>query len=233
MLLLVYGQKRGNKKYGQWSEWSECSKLCGGGTRRMERPCLAASFRRCTEELVITEDCNTDSCKGPGLWGEWSEWSKCTASCSGGQRRRYRSCQGAEIGAEGCNTIPEEIENCNIFACPDEDACKDSLFDVAFLIEANALAGQQENEIKQFLKDLLSLYRPDISSSNAQICFVRFSSWPETMFKFNDLQSLNQALLGINEIKFYGKGADLNSGLSVINDFCFNTDNVSLSIINI
>jgi len=226
MFILVYGQKRGNKKYGQWSEWSECTKLCGGGNRRMERLCLSANFRRCTDPLVINENCNTEACSGPGLWGEWSEWSKCTATCSGGQRRRYRSCQGAEIGAEGCDSIPEEIDNCNTSPCPDEDPCKDSLFDVAFLVEANALAGQKETEIKSFLTDLLSFYRPDISSANAQICLVRFSSWPETMFKFNDLQSLNQALLGIDEIKFYGKGADLEQALAVVDDFCFNSDNV-------
>ena len=37
------------------------------------------------------EECNTEPCVGPGEWGEWSEWLKCTATCSGGQQRRFRA----------------------------------------------------------------------------------------------------------------------------------------------
>ena len=59
--------------------------------RRQERQCLAPNFRRCTEDLVIVEECNTEPCVGPGEWGEWSEWLKCTATCSGGQQRRFRA----------------------------------------------------------------------------------------------------------------------------------------------
>ena len=77
--------------------------------------------------MVIVEECNTDPCVGPGEWGEWSEWLKCTATCSGGQKRRFRGCVGGMVGlaGDGCDDGPaEEIENCNTEPCPDESPCE-------------------------------------------------------------------------------------------------------------
>ena len=71
--------------------WVGLSFGCKPENRRQERQCLASNFRRCTEDLVIVEECNTEPCVGPGEWGEWSEWLKCTATCSGGQQRRFRT----------------------------------------------------------------------------------------------------------------------------------------------
>ena len=137
-----------------------------------------------------------------------------------------RGCKGGDVGGEGCDDGPaEEIENCNTEPCPDESPCEDSLFDVAFLIEANAIAGQSAKEIKQFLVDLIALYQPGIAPEHARMCLVRFSSWPETLASFNDIVDLPTALLAIDAIKFYGKGADLESGLSTVNEWCFDKEN--------
>ena len=113
-----------------------------------------------------------------------------------------RGCKGGDVGDEGCDDGPaEEIENCNTQPCPDESTCEDSLFDVAFLIEANAIAAQSENEIKQFLIDLIALYQPGIAPEHARMCLVRFSSWPETLASFNDIVDLPTAILSIDAMK--------------------------------
>ena len=58
------------------------------------------------------------------------------------EKLNRRGCKGGDVGGEGCDDGPaEEIENCNTEPCPDESPCEDSLFDVAFLIEANAIGG--------------------------------------------------------------------------------------------
>lgn len=44
---------------GEWSEWSECTAECGGGTRFRTREC-AESAVEC--ETLEREDCNTDDC---------------------------------------------------------------------------------------------------------------------------------------------------------------------------
>ena len=35
-------------------------------------------------------------------WTEWGEWDKCTETCGGGQRNRYRTPIGGTIGSPGC-----------------------------------------------------------------------------------------------------------------------------------
>ena len=52
-------------------------------------------------ELTEDEDCEEIPCIGPGSWGEWGEWQKCTATCGGGERRRFRECVGGLLGTEG------------------------------------------------------------------------------------------------------------------------------------
>ena len=42
----------------EWSEWSECTESCGGGTRFRTRQCGEASAN-C---VVDSEDCNTQDC---------------------------------------------------------------------------------------------------------------------------------------------------------------------------
>ena len=44
---------------GEWSEWSECTAECGGGTRFRTRDC-AESADEC--DTLEREDCNTDDC---------------------------------------------------------------------------------------------------------------------------------------------------------------------------
>ena len=55
---------------GEWSEWSVCSKECGGGerTRTMKRSTKflsrLTSFQDSLDNGVLKESCNTQSCEG-------------------------------------------------------------------------------------------------------------------------------------------------------------------------
>ena len=50
--------------YGNWEDWSACSKSCGGGSRTRTRKCTGTNPPGgvCNDETV-TEQCNTDECK--------------------------------------------------------------------------------------------------------------------------------------------------------------------------
>ncbi len=68
--------------WGQWSDWSECSKPCGGGVRRRTRDCLSAECVKDNYERegVWEESCNTDPCPASGMApydGTWQIVRQC------------------------------------------------------------------------------------------------------------------------------------------------------------
>ena len=136
-------------------------KVCGSGTRVRRRQCLIprnkpnwAACEKRDIDLIETEDCAEIPCIGPGQWGEWGDWQKCTATCGGGETRRYRECIGGLLGTDGCPEFTSvEQENCNTERCPDTTICPDSLFDLALVIEANAAANGAA--IRDFVKKLI------------------------------------------------------------------------------
>ena len=102
-----------------WSDWTECSKTCGGGSRSKvfvfqallstlkHFRVLPSQIRECKIPLAlraagknttvpceggdakVAEACNTEVCPS---WTEWTDWTPCTTSCGGGTQRRIRDC---------------------------------------------------------------------------------------------------------------------------------------------
>merc|ERR1711990_333659 len=85
-----------------WTEWSDCSVTCGGGTRtRSECFTWADSTEDCDDE---SEDCNEDDCPA---WAAWKPWGSCSAQCkeSDGDdptRTRYRCWDPEDGSGEQC-----------------------------------------------------------------------------------------------------------------------------------
>ena len=50
--------------WGSWSEWSTCSKSCGGGTQLRVRRVANSETKggKCVGEPSEEQDCNTDIC---------------------------------------------------------------------------------------------------------------------------------------------------------------------------
>ena len=55
-------------KYGSWSDWTSCTKTCGGGAQRRTRECNnpapSGGGKDCVGPNVETQGCANDFCKG-------------------------------------------------------------------------------------------------------------------------------------------------------------------------
>ena len=53
-------------KWGPWSEYSACSKECGGGIRKRTRTCIPPKFggKPCGGSAVNSQPCNEKPCPG-------------------------------------------------------------------------------------------------------------------------------------------------------------------------
>ncbi|KAK7448538.1 hypothetical protein BaRGS_00040086 [Batillaria attramentaria] len=111
--------------WGEWAEWSVCSKSCRGGGRTRQRACDSPSPMHggleCLGEQNQTEFCNVQVCPGDGDWGLWSEWTQCSASCNGGVQSRHRLCDNPSPsdGGNPCAGDTNVTQTCNDFECPE------------------------------------------------------------------------------------------------------------------
>ena len=113
-------------KWNFWSEWSECTVTCGGGTRYTRRKCLNGNKGQdgCKGDDLRFEPCNNSPCV---YWEEWSDWGECQSSCAdlecvdqaacdlatkNEQMYRYRNCINGNIGEGGCSGSRVEGKPC-------------------------------------------------------------------------------------------------------------------------
>ncbi|KAF8822993.1 microneme protein MIC2, partial [Cardiosporidium cionae] len=109
---------------GDFGEWSDCSKTCGGGTRtRIRVPNLineqhgGLSIEAQGMKTEETEDCNSMACTESCVT-EWADWVECSATCGPATRVRHRSIR-FESATNPCIETTEETESCDLDACPD------------------------------------------------------------------------------------------------------------------
>ena len=103
----------------EWSEWSECTKVCNGGTQTRTRTVITpASNGGTCPELSETRACNEQPCPVDCVVSDWSEWSTCTKACGGGIQTRTRTViTPAMYGGRPCPTLSDTMV-CNAQPCP-------------------------------------------------------------------------------------------------------------------
>ncbi|XP_032777784.2 semaphorin-5A isoform X1 [Daphnia magna] len=113
--------------WSEWSDWTECSRQCGGGRQQRTRSCDGPGYLRssdCDGPTLMERVCNLQPCKG--VWSCWTDWSSCSVTCGQGTRSRSRTCsvEGGddsaainELDVEGCVGPSEMKEYCNNPSC--------------------------------------------------------------------------------------------------------------------
>ncbi|CAE7490085.1 adt-1 [Symbiodinium sp. CCMP2592] len=120
--------------WGEWKQWSECTRHCGGGQRHRLRNISSWPSPGCEPckplDKAWVEPCNTEPCPEgeicvDGLWADWRDWEACSTSCEGGVRARGRHMLRK---ATECGRMPDgdshEEEPCNKgIPCKDTQDC--------------------------------------------------------------------------------------------------------------
>jgi Spondin-like TSP1 domain/Thrombospondin type 1 domain len=106
----------------QWSEWSACSKTCGGGsqsrTRQVATP-AANGGAPCDSNQREERACNTAACAVDCTLTAWTDWSSCSKACGGGSQSRTRQvATPAANGGTPCDSNQREERACNTGGCP-------------------------------------------------------------------------------------------------------------------
>eukprot|EP00455_Lapot_gusevi_P045588 TRINITY_DN5858_c0_g3_i2.p1 TRINITY_DN5858_c0_g3~~TRINITY_DN5858_c0_g3_i2.p1 ORF type:complete len:261 (+),score=42.68 TRINITY_DN5858_c0_g3_i2:64-846(+) len=100
-----------------WSEWSACSKPCGGGTMTKTRTVVAQpqnGGRKCGS-LTWTTWCNSHQCPIDCKFTEWNRWTTCQ-TC--GIQTRSRRRIPAQYGGKLCPNEPlDEFRLCPTTHC--------------------------------------------------------------------------------------------------------------------
>ena len=107
---------------GDWSAWSDCSKVCGGGSRNRAYTVAVTAVGTglvCPADLTQTATCSTASCAEAGekqardCEGNWGDWGVCDAECGEGQQTRtYRITAAPADGGAVCPTVTYESQPC-------------------------------------------------------------------------------------------------------------------------
>uniref|UniRef100_A0A672GMH5 ADAM metallopeptidase with thrombospondin type 1 motif, 9 n=1 Tax=Salarias fasciatus TaxID=181472 RepID=A0A672GMH5_SALFA len=106
----------------EYSSWSECSKSCGGGTRRRGAVCRKAAEAggdesKCSQRDRLTvQPCNEFLCP------QWKtgDWSECLVTCGKGYKHRQTWCQFGEdrLDDRFCGSSkPESVQTCQQQEC--------------------------------------------------------------------------------------------------------------------
>ena len=109
--------------WGEWGDYSQCDKSCGGGIKIRTRECfkdpkLDIENIRCEgdkkpEKYAREEQpCNVNACPEDAQFGDWSAWTACSLSCGSGSKQRTRTCYPARGGGKEC---PEKLTNQDLY----------------------------------------------------------------------------------------------------------------------
>lgn len=128
--------------WGEWEEWTTCTKTCGGGTKKRIRQCSGEGD--CEGDDTKTENCNKQECEkepsGGGEWSPWGSWSECSGSCKPGKKTSLRKC----VCGKSCAGESTKTEVCNDYECDSE--CLDDSLKFDFIDDDSSMEDPEDPE---------------------------------------------------------------------------------------
>merc|ERR1719498_973551 len=111
-----------------WSEYSDCSAKCGGGTQMRSRQILQEPLNGGKQCGATSEnrECGVESCDKDCELNQWTGWSGCSKECGGGNQKRVRTVMEPAEGQGKCphpqSQLRLEYKECNTHECEPEGA---------------------------------------------------------------------------------------------------------------
>eukprot|EP00933_Yihiella_yeosuensis_P038337 TRINITY_DN3227_c0_g1_i2.p1 TRINITY_DN3227_c0_g1~~TRINITY_DN3227_c0_g1_i2.p1 ORF type:complete len:391 (-),score=62.04 TRINITY_DN3227_c0_g1_i2:319-1434(-) len=109
-------------KMSPWSDWSDCSKSCAGGTQKATRKIEVKhqhGGKACPTDLSKSQDCNKSPCPVDCKMSPWTDWGKCSKTCGGGMQIKTRSTEVKPLqGGKPCPKDFSAQQTCNSQQCP-------------------------------------------------------------------------------------------------------------------
>lgn len=111
-------------QWGDWIEWTTCTKTCGGGSQSRTRMIVSApkGGGKLCDAKVSSEvgSCNDYPCNGQQridcVFEEWSAWDACSCTVNGITHRVRHVSVYAKNGGKACGGATREIKACNVGA---------------------------------------------------------------------------------------------------------------------
>jgi hypothetical protein len=149
----------------QWTGWSECSAMCGGGIRTRYRQVTKMAQHggeMCPGRNDHSDTCNPQPCQADCTLGSWSPWSSCSRACNGGFHKRYRLVTKPAEGNGMCWTEDQRTDyrRCTSQACPTvapgESFKCNAAVDLTVVLDASSgVSSADFAEEKKFVRDLM------------------------------------------------------------------------------
>ncbi|XP_031562905.1 uncharacterized protein LOC116298543 [Actinia tenebrosa] len=199
--------------YSKWSDWTACSKTCGGGVKGRERTCTnpapEGKGKDCSQlgPAEETASCAEKACPVPavdGNWSPWKLWTACSATCGGGVRVRERLCNNPAPQGAGkkCVGSAEQSEACADEACP--IPCVKAL-DIGIILDASGSVRAHNFKIAlDFIQDLIKHFQ--VSPKGTHFGFIIYSGKAKVEFKMSDSRyhNFNSIMDRIRSIRYTG-----------------------------
>jgi uncharacterized protein YegL len=160
-------------KMSLWSDFSECTAECGGGTKLRDRHLVVKPKNGgdpC-DTNTETQNCHTGSCDRDCTLHPWTEWSPCSQACNGGFTRRFRHID-VPVRAQG--TCPEEmnpdrfnVKDCNVHPCVGDEVCIANMDLIIALDGSGSLRESGYDVLKNFAIMLVSKMRSKMYGAEA------------------------------------------------------------------
>ncbi|KAK3700598.1 hypothetical protein QZH41_010513 [Actinostola sp. cb2023] len=179
--------------YSKWSDWTDCSKTCGGGVKGRERTCTQPKPDGNGKDCSLlgpaeeTAACNEQACPDPdvdGKWSSWQRWSSCSATCGGGVRVRERTCDNPAPSGHGknCEGKPEETGACAQDPCP--IPCIKAL-DIGIILDGSGSVRERNFKIALgFIEDLITHFK--VSADGTHFGFITYNHVAKVQFTMAD-----------------------------------------------
>lgn len=176
-----------------WSQFSKCSKECGGGVQTRTRSKVQSpKFGGHTcESLQEMQPCNTGSCDQDCILAPWTRFSACSQACDGGSMTKSRRVSVEKRAAGECPSPKSSkrfIRNsCNLQRCIGDEVCVKEMDMVVAIDSSGSLSQRGFDAIKSFTSKLIDKYR-----ENARMAIVQFGNG-----HLNDHKVVSDAVLSL------------------------------------